>query len=80
MATPVEPPHTRRLLTVASVLVLIGVEVFGVALAAGWALAGIFELGEHVGYGLMGLFSLMACYVMLLVWRRAHAVEAGTAH
>ena len=64
-----------NLLTVVSVLILIGTEVFGVALAAGWALAGLFELGDTVGHILMALFSLAALYVVYLLWRRAVHIE-----
>ena len=64
-----------NLLTVVSVMILIGAEVFGVALAAGWALAGLFELGDTVGYALMGLFSLIGIYAMAVLWRRAVQVE-----
>jgi hypothetical protein len=64
-----------NLLTVVSVMILIGAEVFGVALAAGWALAGLFELGDTVGYALMGLFSLIGIYAMVVLWRRAVQVE-----
>jgi hypothetical protein len=64
-----------NLLTVVSVLILIGTEVFGVALAAGWALAGLFELGDAVGHALMGLFSLAALYVVYMLWRRAAHIE-----
>ena len=65
----------QSLVTVASVMILIGTEVFGVALAAGWAIAGLFELGDAVGYGLMGLFSLAAIYLMWVLWRKSVAVE-----
>ena len=64
-----------NLLTIISVLILIGTEVFGVALAAGWALAGLFELGDAIGHVLMGLFSLLALYVVYLLWRRASHIE-----
>ncbi|TNC09442.1 hypothetical protein FF100_26260 [Methylobacterium terricola] len=56
-------------------MVLVGVEVFAVAIAAGWALAGIFELGDTVGHILMVLFSLMALYIMVQLWRRATSIE-----
>ena len=61
--------------TIVSVMILVGAEVFGVALAAGWAIAGLFELGDVVSYVLMGLFSLIGLYVMILLWRRAIQVE-----
>jgi hypothetical protein len=64
-----------NLITVVSVLILIGTEVFGVALAAGWAIAGLLELGETVSYVLMALFCLLGLYAMLVLWRRAVTVE-----
>jgi hypothetical protein len=64
-----------NLLTVISVLILVGAEVFGVAIAAGWAIAGLFELGDKVGYALMALFSLLGLYAMAVLWRRAVEVE-----
>ena len=65
----------RNLVTLVSIMVLVGVEVFAVAIAAGWALAGIFELGDTVGHVLMVLFSLMALYLMIQLWRRATSIE-----
>ena len=39
----------RTLIMVISLGILIAVELFGVALASGWALAGLFEIGRaHV--------------------------------
>jgi hypothetical protein len=65
----------RNLITIVSVLILIGTEVFGVALAGGWAIAGLFELGDTAAYVLMGLFSLLGVYAMVALWRNAVAVE-----
>ncbi len=71
-----EPQNrTRNLITIISVLILIGTEVFGVALSAGWAIAGLFELGNTVAYVLMGLFSLLGLYGMLALWRTSVRVE-----
>lgn len=70
-----EARSSRNVLTVLSVMVLVGTEVFGAALAAGWALAGMLELGQEVGYALMGLFSAFGLYVMRLLWRSATRVE-----
>jgi hypothetical protein len=72
-------PHDRRywvrLWTMISMMVLVGAEVFGVALAAGWAIAGLFELGDVVSYILMGAFSLVGVYIMVVLWRRATSIE-----
>ena len=65
----------RNLITVVSIMILVGAEVFGVAISAGWAIAGLFELGDYVGYFLIVLFSLFALYVLVVLWRRCVAVE-----
>jgi hypothetical protein len=65
----------RNLITIISVLILIGTEVFGVAVAGGWAIAGLFELGDTAAYVLMGLFSLLGVYAMVALWRNAVTVE-----
>ncbi|MDN3621584.1 hypothetical protein [Methylobacterium isbiliense] len=56
-------------------MVLVGTEVFGVAIAAGWAIAGLFELGDLIGYVLMGAFSLLALWIMVNLWQRATSIE-----
>lgn len=65
----------RSLITIVSMMVLVGTEVFAVAIAAGWALAGLFDLGDTVGHVLMALFSLFAAWIMFQLWRRAVGVE-----
>ncbi len=65
----------RNLVTVISVLILVGAEVFGVAFAAGWAIAGLFELGDVVGYVLITLLSLLGLYTIVLLGRRALHIE-----
>ena len=65
----------RNLITVVSIMILVGAEVFGVAISAGWAIAGLFELRDIVGYILIALFSLFALYVLVVLWRRCVAVE-----
>lgn len=78
-ATRGRPLNTRSTITILSLMVLVGTEVFAVAIAAGWAVAGLLELGEHVGYGLMAAFSLFAAWIMLHLWRRATSIEPVTA-
>ena len=67
--------NARNAVTILSMMVLVGTEVFAVAIAAGWALAGLFDLGDQVGHVLMGLFSLFAVWIMLQLWRRATSIE-----
>lgn len=75
MATSPRGVNWRSLTTIVSVMILVGAEVFGVAVAAGWALAGLFGFGEAAGYALMALFSALGAYAMWMLWRRAVAVE-----
>ena len=68
--------HPRQnLVTIIGVMILVGTEVIGVALAAGWAIAGLFELGDVLGYVLMGLFTLLGVYSLVALWRQATAIE-----
>ena len=67
--------NTRNLVTIVSMMVLVGTEVFAVAIAAGWALAGLFDLGDTVGHVLMVLFSSIAAWIMFQLWRRAVSIE-----
>ena len=67
--------NTRNLTTIVCAAILIGTEVFGLAFAAGWAIAGIFELGAAVQYGLMAAFSLGGLYVMAKFVQMADKVE-----
>lgn len=64
-------------LTLISLSILVGTEVFAVALAAGWAVAGLFELGATISYGLMALFSALGAYIMWRFVQNAIAVENG---
>ena len=75
MATAPRAINWRNLSTIVSVMILVGAEVFGVAVAGGWALAGLFELGTTASYLFMALFSGLGAYAMLMLWRRAVAVE-----
>lgn len=64
------------LLTIVSLTILVGTEVFGVALVAGWAIAGLFELGATVSYVLMALFSALGLWAMVGFVRGALKAEA----
>ena len=66
----------KHVLTVISMMVLVGVEVFGVALSGGWAIAGLFELGDTVGYALMAIFGVCAAWLMLQLWQKAAVIDS----
>ena len=83
MNKPLDQPGGRRIvwvnvLTVLSAAILIGAEVFGAAFAGGWAIAGLFDLGEIGGYVLQGLFFLIGLVVMAAFIRGARRVEPFT--
>jgi hypothetical protein len=83
MEKPVEKPRGRRILwlnvmTVLSAAILIGAEVFGAAFAGGWAIAGLFDLGEVGGYVLQALFFVLGLVVMVSFIRAARRVEPFT--
>jgi hypothetical protein len=65
----------QRLTTIGGIMILVGTEVFGVAVAGGWALAGLLDLGPTVQYLLIGLFSVLGAYIMLALWRKSISIE-----
>lgn len=67
--------NISNLVTVISLSILVGTEVFGVALASGWAIAGLFELGATVSYILMAIFSAVGVWAMAGFIRGALKVE-----
>ena len=67
--------NIRNLITILSLMVLVGTEVFAAAIAAGWAIAGLLDLGDTTGHVLMAVFSVGAAWMMLHLWRRATSVE-----
>jgi hypothetical protein len=71
------PTHLKpaSLVTVVSVVVLVGVEVLAVAIAAGWAIAGLFQLGRTIEYAFMVVFSLLAIWAIVRFARSAAKVE-----
>jgi hypothetical protein len=85
MNQTVQTPLGRRInwtnvVTVLSAAILIGAEVFGAAYAGGWALAGLFQLGEYGAYVLQTLFFLVGIAVMGTFVRYAHRVEPLFTH
>jgi hypothetical protein len=61
--------------TVVGAIILVGAEVFGVAFAAAWALAGMLELSETFRWGLMAGFGGVGLWAMLVFWRKANQIE-----
>jgi hypothetical protein len=65
----------RHVNTVLSVAVLIAAEVFGVAYAAGWAIATLLGFDETGSLILRALFFILGIVVMISFVRHAQQVE-----
>jgi hypothetical protein len=61
--------------TVISVTVLVGTEIIGAALAAGWAIGGLFEIGQILTYALMAIFAACGLALLVMFVRSALRVE-----
>ena len=66
---------SSNVVTVISLAILVGTEVFAVALASAWAIGGLFELGAAVTYGMMSLFSAAGLYIMVRFVQQAAHIE-----
>jgi hypothetical protein len=64
------------MVTYVSILILVGTEFYGVALAAAWAMAAFFGLGDTVTYGLYVLGAAAATYGIFLFARGIYGVDA----
>ncbi|GGF79167.1 hypothetical protein GCM10007301_43970 [Azorhizobium oxalatiphilum] len=67
----------RGLVSVVSATILVACQAITVAIAAGWAIAGLFGLGNIGEYALMALFGLLAAYVSLLYVKKAIVAETN---
>ncbi len=65
----------NNLVTVVSAAILIGTEIVGVGLATGWAIAGMFGLGDIGAYVLEALFGLGALAIVIAFVRAAARIE-----
>lgn len=64
--------------TVLSAAIIIATEAIATAVAAGWAIAGLFNLGDLGEYALMAVFGALALYVSYLYARKAAQAEPLT--
>jgi len=67
------PINKANALTLASVGVLVGTELIGAGAAAGWAIGGLFQLGDLITHLLEGVFILVAVFGL---YRFLHAALA----
>ncbi len=69
------PINWTNATTLISVAILVGTELVGAGAAAGWAIGGLFQLGETVTRGLEGVLILAALGGLFYFLRAALAHE-----
>mgnify|MGYP001434189805 CR=1 FL=1 len=67
-----------NVVTVSSAAILVGTESVATGVAAGWALGGLFRLGDIGEYVLMGVLGLIGLYFAWLYFRKATIAEPLT--
>ncbi len=71
----VAPINWTNTMTLLSVAILVGTELVGAGAAAGWAIGGLFQLGEPFTRALEGVLILMALTGLFYFLRAAIAHE-----
>jgi len=74
-AAALKPINWTNAITLISVAILVGTELLGAAAAAGWAIGGLFALGETITHILQGVFVLAALTGLYYFLRAALAHE-----
>jgi hypothetical protein len=69
------PINWTNAMTLLSVAILVGTELVGAGAAAGWAVGGLFQLGEPITRALEGLLILTALTGLFYFLRAAVAHE-----
>jgi len=69
------PINWRNALTLASVGVLVGTELIGAGAAAGWAIGGLFQLGDLLTHALEAVLILLALVGLFYFVRAALSHE-----
>ena len=74
-AAPAKPINWLNVSTLVSVAILVGTELIGAGAAAGWAIGGLFGLGETITHALQGVFVILALAGLFYFLRAAAAHE-----
>jgi hypothetical protein len=69
------PINWRNALTLASVAVLVGTELIGAGAAAGWAIGGLFQLGDLLTHALETILIVLALVGLFYFVRAALSHE-----
>jgi uncharacterized membrane protein len=73
-AAPAKPINWLNVSTLVSVAILVGTELIGAGAAAGWAIGGLFGLGETISHVLQ-VFLILCALVGLFYFLRAAAAH-----
>lgn len=65
----------RNLLTLGSITLLVAVELIGAAIAGGWALAGLLDLGTTLEYVFMAVFALLGIWGTVKFYQSGLVIE-----
>ncbi len=74
-AAPIKPINWLNVSTLVSVAILVGTELIGAGVAAGWAIGGLFNLGVLISHALQAVFVLFALAGLFYFLRAAMAHE-----
>ena len=72
---PQRPINWTNAATLISVAILVGTELIGAGAAAGWAIGGLFQLGEPITHALEGVLVVAALTGVYFFLRAALAQE-----
>ena len=70
-----KPINWTNAVTLISVAILVGTELIGAGAAAGWAIGGLFQLGETITHALEGLLVVTALVGLYFFLRAALSQE-----
>jgi hypothetical protein len=72
---PTTKRKTSNMVTYVSVLILVGTEIYGVAFAFAWAIAGYLELPQSATIALYIVSGIAATWIMYQFGRSAYGVD-----
>jgi hypothetical protein len=67
--------HKQNLITILSVTILVGIEILGASLAAGWAIGGLMQLGRETTLGIVALCLAGGAWATVKFVRNAVKIE-----
>jgi hypothetical protein len=75
MARDDKPSRLGNWITFISLLILVGAELYGIAFAGAWAVAGLFEFGDVLSTATYGVFGLIGTWGLYAFGKRAYGMD-----